>query len=84
MELSDRMVRPSLEGRFSMIAKFIVLIGTRITRVVNGLKPTTPGVFTSSPIRPNLRLTPTSSGMTVAQLLKISTEKTVNTPTLNL
>jgi hypothetical protein len=69
IELSDRIVRPSFDGRFSIIARFMVLTGTLITRVVKGLNPTMPGGFTLSPIRPNVRLTPTWSGITVAQLV---------------
>jgi hypothetical protein len=80
MELSERMVNPSFEGRFSEIARFMVRTGMRRTLVVKGLKPIRPGWRTSSLIRPKVRFTPTSSGITVAQLeIKNVSRKSVKT-----
>jgi hypothetical protein len=58
MELSDKIVKPSFDGRFSLIDKFIVLTLTFNTRVTNGLYKTGPDWRIFPLIFPKVDFTP--------------------------
>jgi len=68
MEMSDLMVKPSLDGKLMDNSRLIVRVDTLITLVVNGKNTTVPSSLTL-PSLPRFLFTPTSPGRTIVHEL---------------